>query len=158
MAISFKSFFLLHDNPKDSDMSISSGLISLGSFQLKWYSNWERTSSMVARAKDMPGHILLPPPNGMNSKFAPLKSIWEPWNLSGWKQSASLQYSVSLPMVHALIITLVLLGISYCKDIKVKVRAAVSQEADAETVRWSDCGVKKRQCYTQKRHKNLYYL
>ena len=42
----------------------------------------------------MSGHILLPRPNGMNSKLDTLKSIREPWNLSGRKQSASIQYSI----------------------------------------------------------------
>ncbi|KAF4391225.1 hypothetical protein G4B88_016535 [Cannabis sativa] len=37
---------------------------------------------------DMPGHILLPPPNGRNSKLLPLKSTEQSTNLSGMKFSA----------------------------------------------------------------------
>ena len=114
VAIGYKSFLLLQNNPKVSDMSSSFGLISLGSFQLKWYNNWEKNRfNNCKSANDMSGHILLPRPNGMNSKLDTLKSIREPWNLSGRKQSASIQYSIALLMAHALMITLVLFGISY---------------------------------------------
>ncbi|WVY94060.1 hypothetical protein V8G54_033148 [Vigna mungo] len=68
---------------------------------------------MFGMANVMPGQILLPPPNGINAKSAPLKSIPLLRNLSGLKLSASVQHSAFLPIAQALIITLVLEGISY---------------------------------------------
>ncbi|KAF4346768.1 hypothetical protein G4B88_003641 [Cannabis sativa] len=60
----------------------------------------------------MPGHILLPPPNGMYSKLLPLKSIELSINLSGIKFSGSIQYFGSLPIAQAFTITLVFLDLS----------------------------------------------
>ncbi|KAF4362235.1 hypothetical protein F8388_008119 [Cannabis sativa] len=67
---------------ENSVMSKSLGSIPLGSFQSKWYSNKARESSTLVIPNDMPGHILLPAPNGINSKLLPLKSIELPTNLS----------------------------------------------------------------------------
>nr|CAB3494055.1 unnamed protein product [Digitaria exilis] len=61
----------------------------------------------------MPGHILLPAPNGMNSKSAPLKSMSPRLsNLSGLNSSASSQYLASLDIAHAFTKTAVPLGMS----------------------------------------------
>ncbi|WRX20487.1 hypothetical protein QQP08_012974 [Theobroma cacao] len=113
MGIKKRSFFLLTVMPKHSVMSKSSQLLPFGSFQSKWYSNCARGSSMLGSANDMPGHILLPAPNGIYSKCVPLKSIGLSKNLSGLKFSASFQYLESLPMAHALTMTLLFASISY---------------------------------------------
>lgn len=59
-------------------------------------SNWWRRRAIakciICCAKRTPGHILLPDPNGMNSKFSPLKSISRPSptrNLSGRNSNGS---------------------------------------------------------------------
>lgn len=68
---------------------------------------------MDAKAKVMPGHILLPAPKGMYSKLFPSKSMELSSNLSGIKISASYQYWESLPIPHTFTMILVLIGISY---------------------------------------------
>ncbi|KAF4384311.1 hypothetical protein F8388_004544 [Cannabis sativa] len=88
-------------------MSKSSCFIPLGSFQSKWYNKYARGSSTFISPNDMPGHILLPAPNGMYSKLFPLKSIELSRNLSGIKLSGSVQYLGSLPIAHALTTILV---------------------------------------------------
>ena len=102
------SFFLLTDNPKTSVMSRSSSFIPFGNFQSKWNNNWASGSSTFGSANNMPGHILLPAPNGINSKFVPMKPTELFRNLSGWNISASGQQLGSLPIAHALIMILVL--------------------------------------------------
>ena len=67
----------------------------------------------ISMANVMPGQILLPAPNGINSKSVPLKSMELLRNLSGLKLSVSPQYLGFLPIAQALIMTLVLEGISY---------------------------------------------
>ncbi|KAF4362242.1 hypothetical protein F8388_008126 [Cannabis sativa] len=62
------------------------------------------------RPNDIPGHILLPAPNGIYSKFPPLNSIELSINLSGIKFSGSIQYFGSLPIAQRFTINLVFLG------------------------------------------------
>ncbi|KAF4391216.1 hypothetical protein G4B88_016526 [Cannabis sativa] len=96
--------------PNNSVISKSSWLIiSLGSFQSKWYNKNASGSSTLISPNDIPGHILLPTPNGIYSKLFPLKSILLSRNLSGIKLSGSVQYLGSLPIAHALTMILPLI-------------------------------------------------
>uniref|UniRef100_A0A6N2M705 Uncharacterized protein n=1 Tax=Salix viminalis TaxID=40686 RepID=A0A6N2M705_SALVM len=61
----------------------------------------------------MPTQIRLPDPNGINSKFCPLYSMFDPRNLSGLKDRGSSQESGSLPIAHTFTKTCVSLGIRY---------------------------------------------
>ncbi|KAF7836087.1 Cytochrome P450 [Senna tora] len=72
-----------------------------------------RGSSTLVNANEIPGHILLPDPKGMYSKLVPVKSRDVSWNLSGMKLSASYHSLGSLASAHALIMTLVFLGMIY---------------------------------------------
>nr|GMD10246.1 RNA polymerase, subunit H/Rpb5, conserved site-containing protein [Ipomoea batatas] len=94
-------------------MSSSSASIPSGSFQSKWNSSLASGTSTLTSPNNIPGHILRPAPNGMNSKCFPRKSAEESRrNLSGSNDSAFSQCSESLPIAHAFTITLVLAGIS----------------------------------------------
>ncbi|KAF4396069.1 hypothetical protein G4B88_020706 [Cannabis sativa] len=96
--------------PNNSVISKSSWLlIPLGSFQSKWYNKNASGSSTLISPNDIPGHILLPAPNGIYSKLFPLKSILLSRNLSGIKLSGSIQYLGSLPIAHALTMILPLI-------------------------------------------------
>jgi hypothetical protein len=59
----------------------------------------------------MPTQIHLPDPNGINSKFCPLYSMFDPRNLSGLKDMGSSQESGFLPIPYAFAKTCVSLGI-----------------------------------------------
>uniref|UniRef100_A0A0A9BK53 Uncharacterized protein n=1 Tax=Arundo donax TaxID=35708 RepID=A0A0A9BK53_ARUDO len=67
---------------------------------------------MLASPCVMPGHILLPAPNGVYSKSLPRKSILLPSNLSGLNSSASSQNLLSLAIAQTFTNTLVPFGTS----------------------------------------------
>ena len=87
---------LLATIPATSLISTPLGSIPLGSFQF--------ASSMFASPRLMPGHIRQPAPNGINSKFVPLKSRLLVSNRSGLNSSGSSQYEGSLPIAHTKIV------------------------------------------------------
>ncbi|BAS98819.1 Os06g0642400 [Oryza sativa Japonica Group] len=95
--------------PLCSFMSIST---PSGSFQSKWYKRLASASSNVARPNAIPGHMRRPAPNGIYSKFVPLKLIPAFSNLSGINSSAWLQYLGSLFIAHIFTSTIVPLGTS----------------------------------------------
>ncbi|KAJ4712447.1 RNA polymerase, subunit H/Rpb5, conserved site-containing protein [Melia azedarach] len=70
-------------------------------------------SSIVATANVVPGQLLLPQPNGINSKSRPLKSMLGFKNLSGLNSSGSSNNPGSLPIARAFIITPDFAGMSY---------------------------------------------
>nr|GMD74843.1 hypothetical protein Iba_chr13aCG9180 [Ipomoea batatas] len=65
LAIKKRSFFLDAMMPVASVMSKSLGLTPSGSSQLKWYSKPAKEWAMLVLANEIPGHILLPAPNGL---------------------------------------------------------------------------------------------
>ncbi|KAJ0715166.1 hypothetical protein HanPI659440_Chr13g0497951 [Helianthus annuus] len=66
---------------------------------------------MLLMPDGKPGHILLPEPNGNNSKSWPLKSNFVTINLSGLKEKGSSQTLGSRPIAHRLTKTFVFFGI-----------------------------------------------
>ncbi|KAL5700401.1 hypothetical protein ACHQM5_025846 [Ranunculus cassubicifolius] len=64
-------------------MLISSLIIPLGKPQSKQYRRFASPNSIIATPMLIAGHILLPDPNGKNSKSWPLKSMELSINLSG---------------------------------------------------------------------------
>ncbi|WVZ23981.1 hypothetical protein V8G54_002525 [Vigna mungo] len=70
-----------------------------------------KNTNLMANGK--PGHILLPPPNGVSSKLLPLKSISDSKNLSGQNNLGFSHKSGSLPMAHTLINTCAPFGMLY---------------------------------------------
>lgn len=63
--------------PEASVMSNSAGSAMSGTSQSKWSSRLASGSSTLARPNAIPGHILLPAPNGRSWKSVPLKSTVE---------------------------------------------------------------------------------
>ncbi|KAF7838266.1 RNA polymerase, subunit H/Rpb5, conserved site-containing protein [Senna tora] len=100
--------------PDFSVMSMSCAQVAVsGSFHSNQFKRLARTYSTDAIPNAIPGHLLLPMPNGINSKSWPLKSISLFSNLSGTNSSALSQTSGSLCIAHALMYTLVFGGMSY---------------------------------------------
>ncbi|CAA6668034.1 unnamed protein product [Spirodela intermedia] len=83
-------------------MSRSSGTIPAGRDQSKWQRRPARASSTSQIAKFIPGHILLPAPNGRNWKSIPRKSAGgggsSRRNLSGRNSSGTSHHSGSVAM------------------------------------------------------------
>ncbi|KAF4371536.1 hypothetical protein G4B88_008251 [Cannabis sativa] len=80
-------------------------MFSPSSSDTKHFTHIQLRSYHIIRPSCIPGHPLLPDPNGRNPKSLPLKSMSLPKNLSGKNFSGSFQYSVSLPIVHVFMIT-----------------------------------------------------
>ena len=74
--------------PVHSVMSKSSPFAPWGNAQSNLCTRFVNKRSLVAIANVIPGHPLLPAPNGINWKSRPLKSIVEFKNLSGWNQGS----------------------------------------------------------------------
>uniref|UniRef100_J3LEH8 Uncharacterized protein n=1 Tax=Oryza brachyantha TaxID=4533 RepID=J3LEH8_ORYBR len=108
-----REFFLPTLMPISPAMSSSSGATPSGSSQLKWYKSVASMSSMVEWPNVIPGQLLLPAPNGIYSKFAPLKSILPSLKRSGLNTSGSSQCFGSLLIAQMFTNTVVPLGTSY---------------------------------------------
>ena len=96
--------------PNVSPMSMSSGLISSGSFQAKWRRREANIKCTILLANGNPGHILLPAPNGMSSKSRPLKSMSCTKNLSGINTFGFCHTLESRPIAHTFISICAFLG------------------------------------------------
>ncbi|PRQ17923.1 hypothetical protein RchiOBHm_Chr7g0200261 [Rosa chinensis] len=83
-------------------MFMFSGVTPPSSFQTKEWIREPNIKCNILIANGKPGHILLPAPNGISSKFRPLTSSSDPKNLSGLNESGSSHILGSLPMAHAL--------------------------------------------------------
>ncbi|RDY03198.1 hypothetical protein CR513_13248, partial [Mucuna pruriens] len=70
-----RGFFLCCVSPGNTSVSISSLSISASNSQSKELRRLARIRSNEAIAIGIPGQILRPAPNGINSKFCPRKSI-----------------------------------------------------------------------------------
>lgn len=103
----------MHCHPRRFFHIQSSILIPGGNFQSKRCSKFARASSLNGMAKFIPGHPLLPTPNGINTKLFPFKSIELFKNLSG--RNSNGMFPVLRVCCYRLCIksTLVPEGISY---------------------------------------------
>ncbi|CAN1258661.1 hypothetical protein LINPERPRIM_LOCUS9943 [Linum perenne] len=63
---------------------------------------------LIANGKS--GQILLPPPNGINSKLCPQTSVFNPMNRSGMNEFGLFHVVESLPIAHTLTIICAPLG------------------------------------------------
>ncbi|CAL9030933.1 unnamed protein product [Prunus brigantina] len=111
-AIATRGAFLWMTRPAHSVMLISSALAPPGNVQSNLCTRFANTISLVIMANKDPGQPLLPAPNGINWKSCPLKSTEEFKNLSGLNSSGSSHIEGSLPIVQALIRTMVLAAMS----------------------------------------------
>ncbi|GER44238.1 cytochrome bd ubiquinol oxidase [Striga asiatica] len=75
-----------------------------GNSNSKLRAKFASTSSTITIAKEAPGHILRPPPNGINCN-CPFKPTESCKNLSGQNFSGSAHNDGSLPMAHTLMTT-----------------------------------------------------
>nr|GMD44473.1 RNA polymerase, subunit H/Rpb5, conserved site-containing protein [Ipomoea batatas] len=89
---------LLTANPILSFMSRDCEVTLHSSSQLKAWSSDPIMKCSIRLANGRPTQILRPAPNGRNSKSCPLKSIFDPRNLSGLKDRGSSQLSGSRPI------------------------------------------------------------
>ena len=80
-------------------------------FQSKKLMSEPKIKCSILIANGSPGHILLPPPNGITSKLRPLTSISDPINLSGSNDSGFSQTLESLPIAHVFTRSCASLGI-----------------------------------------------
>ena len=100
----------LNVNPNCSSISIFSGVVPGGSFQLKDWRIEANIKWIIRMANGMPGHILRPAPNGIYAKSRPLESKLEFKNLSGENEEGSSQCLGSLPMAQTFTSTWVFFG------------------------------------------------
>ncbi|KAI8553335.1 hypothetical protein RHMOL_Rhmol05G0007400 [Rhododendron molle] len=91
----------------------SSALKFPGNLQLNPCNILAKLDRIILSPRLYPGHILLPDPNGNNSKLCPFTSIDLPKNLSGRNSSGASHITGSLPMLHVLMNTRVPLRMSY---------------------------------------------
>ncbi|XP_019186945.1 PREDICTED: uncharacterized protein LOC109181566 [Ipomoea nil] len=84
------------DQTKDCEVTLDS------SSQSKAWSSDPRMKCTIRLPNGRPTQILRPAPNGRNSKSCPLKSRFEPRNLSGLKDRGPSQLSGSRPIAQTL--------------------------------------------------------
>ncbi|BAU00781.1 hypothetical protein VIGAN_10240200 [Vigna angularis var. angularis] len=92
-------------------MFISSGSKPSSSFHRKELIKEPNIRNNILVANSMPGHIRLPPPKGVSSKFLPLTSMSDSRNLSGQNEFGFSQMLESFPIVHTFTSTCASFGI-----------------------------------------------
>ena len=110
MGIARRGSALCKVSPNISPKSMSSGFISLGSFQAKWWTREAKIKGTIRVANGNPGHILLQAPKGISSKSWPLNSIACSKNLSGINKFEFGHMLKSRPIAHTFISICAFLG------------------------------------------------